>query len=66
MNKMTNFSEINYRNISDEIRTLLDTYCLSSNEAITLAFYNSLIVSQRETIDLIQNQPFKKIYIIKL
>ena len=61
-----NFTDIEFLNLSESIKNNLKEFDLNTPEAMTLAFYNCLIVIQRENYDIRQNEPFSGIYIINL
>lgn len=59
-----NFSNFEFLNVSEKIKINIKEYNLSTSESMTFAFYNCLIVSQREDYDLRQNDPSSEIYIV--
>jgi len=61
-----NFADIEFLKLSDKIKKKLKEYELNTCEAMTLAFYNCLIVTQRENFDVRQNGPFSGIYSVNL
>jgi len=61
-----NFSDIEFLKMSEKIKNNLKEYNLNISEAMTFAFYNCLIVAQRENYDIRQNEPCRGIYIINL
>jgi len=63
---MKNFAEIDFSKFGKKIEKSLEEYNINKEEAITLAFYNSLIINQKENYDVRQNELFSGIYIINL
>ncbi len=61
-----NFADIEFLKISKEIEKNLKEFELNTSEASALAFYNCLIVTQKENYDVRQNEPFSGIYIVNL
>lgn len=61
-----NFANIEFLKVSKAIEKNLKEFELNISEAIALAFYNCLIVTQSENYDVRQNDPFSGIYIVNL
>jgi len=58
-----NYEVIDFLKITNFLKKSKSEITLNKNEAITMSFYNTLIIAQRENFDIRKNQTDETIYI---